>query len=168
MNDSTNISKKKVYMYVNVILTFDTTNHYGDTQEFFNLSLPVSKSELNALTFIHSKLFKRITKKCLHLKRDARDLIKISTGSDWNIFEQYTNLESLCGLGHSCKWYFGNGRTDLDNWEMALMSEYGFGTLVDMSYLNDPQVRLAAMGRSSLESNPRNPKSIEVPLHPSR
>lgn len=132
-----NSSNKKVFMNVNVILTFSSCNEYGDTQEFFDLALPVSKSESHSAVFIGNKLFTRISKKCKHLNRRAEDLIKISTASNWDVFKKTTNLPSLCDLGHDCKWYFGIGRNDLDAWEQSLMLKHNFGTEADMSWVND-------------------------------
>jgi len=127
----------KVFMNVNVILTFESMNKYGERQEFFDLALPISKAESHAYTFINNKLFKRIVKKCQLLNRRVEDLTKISTASDWDLFEKTTNLESLWKQGHSCKWYFGSGRNDLDAWERNLMSKYKFGNDADMSWVGN-------------------------------
>lgn len=128
---------KRHYMYFNVILTFNTSNRYGDSQEFFEMKLPLKKDEVNAVTYLMEKFFPKIVNKCKKFDRSATDLIKISTASDWDLFEKVTGLDSLCGIGHSCKWYFGEGRKDLDVWENYLIKKYGFGTNADMSYLND-------------------------------
>jgi hypothetical protein len=131
------------YMNVNVILTFDNEDNLGDTQDMFNLRIPVNKRDKNAITFFHEKMFKRIVKKCKVIGRNPRDLVKISTCSNWRVFESVTGQESLASLGHSCKWYFGNGRDDLDPWELNLIKLYGFGEDVDMSWVNDQEVRRA-------------------------
>ena len=146
---TTNSTKK--YMHINVILTFNTQDKSGETQEFFNLSIPVSKKEVSAADFMHAKFFKRVIKKLAPLKREAGDLIKISTASDWGLFEEITGLDALSTLGHSCKWFFGNGREDLDAWEEALMSEYGFGISADMSYVNNAEIK--ALIANSYASN---------------
>jgi len=132
-----NHQTKRAYMNVNVILTFETWNEYGETQEIFDLYLPVSKKEVNAVQFIHNKLFKKIVKQCERFDRSVGDLIKISTASNWGLFTEVTSLESLMKLGHDGKWYFGKGRTDLDGWERELIEIYGFGVDVDLSYLKD-------------------------------
>lgn len=139
MNTTNSINK---YMHVNVILTFNTQDKSGETQEVFNLSIPVGKNEVSAGDFMHAKFFKRIVKKIVLFNREAGDLIKISTASNWGLFEEITGLPALSTLGHSCKWFFGNGRDDLDAWEEALMSEYGFGTSADMSYVNNPEIKV--------------------------
>lgn len=131
----------KQYMHVNVILTFNTQDNKGETQEFFDLSIPVSKKEVSAADFMHTKFFKRVVKKIALLGREAEDLIKISTASNWDLFEEITGLKALCTLGHSCKWFFGNGREDLCAWEEALMSEFNFGTSADMSYVNNAETK---------------------------
>ena len=131
------------YMNVNVILTFDNEDNLGDTQDIFNLRIPVNKRDKNAITFFHEKMFKRIVKKCKVIGRNPRDLVKISTCSNWRVFESVTGQESLASLGHSCKWYFGNGRDDLDSWELNLIKLYGFGEDVDMSWVNDQEARRA-------------------------
>jgi len=124
------------YMNVNVILTFNTLEFYEDPQEFFDIKLPVSKREISAYNFIDNKLFHRVVKKCNYYKRDVRQLIKISTSANWMIFEECTNLQPLYKLGHSCKWFFGVGRNDLDEWEKHLMEKYSFGLSADMSFVN--------------------------------
>lgn len=127
---------KRSFMNVNVILSFQTSNPYEGNQEFFDLNIPVRKQEADAVSFFHKKLFKRIVKKCQHLGRRPEDLIKISTCSNWTLFEEVTGLPSLSGLGHSCKWYFGNGRLDLDPWEKALIEEFNFGIEQDISWVS--------------------------------
>lgn len=132
-----NKKTKRSYMSVNVILTFDSPDSEGRTQEFFDLFIPVNCRDSDAIAFIDKKLFKRIIKKCELLNREPSDLIKISTCSNWAVFEEKTKKPTLPVMGHSCKWYFGNGRTDLDPWEISLITRYGFGTSVEMSWVND-------------------------------
>jgi len=139
--DSVIISSKKQYMYVNVILTFNTSDAGGDHQEFFNLYIPVSRSETNLFDLLNKKFFKRIVSKCKTLNRRVEDLIKISTASDWILFEKVTGLKPLCDLGHPCKWYFGKNRRDLDRWELMLMEKFHFGIDQDMSWTNDEMLR---------------------------
>jgi hypothetical protein len=118
-------------MYCNVILTFETPAGIGmDTQEIFDQTLRIRKSETSCIDFINRELFPRIVKRCELLGRDHRDLMKISTASDWSLFERTTNLPSLDRLGHSCKWYFGTSRSDLDFWELDIMQRLGLGTTV--------------------------------------
>ena len=136
------------YMDVNVILTFDNEDDLGKTQDIFNLRLPVNSRDKNAITFFHEKLFKRVINKCSVIGRNPRDLIKISTCSNWDVFESVTGQDSLVNLGHSCKWYFGKERNDLDPWELNLIKQYGFGEDVDMSWVNDEEVR-GALGMPS-------------------
>jgi len=136
-----NTNSNSKYMHVEVILTFYSENKNGGTQEFFNLNIPVSKKEESAANFMHTKFFKRVAKKIVLFKREVGDLVKISTASDWEKFEEITGLDSLCTLGHSCKWFFGNGREDLDAWEELLISEFGFGTSADMSYVNNAETK---------------------------
>lgn len=131
------------YMSVNVILTFDSDNEDGDSQEIFNLKILVSKNDIEPIQFFHKKFFKRVLRKCKTLRRDVGDLVKISTCSDWGIYELVTGSKSLCELGHSCKWFFGNGRLDMDPWEKALEQQLGFGKNVDMSWVNDLETRRA-------------------------
>lgn len=140
---------KKAYMYINVILTFDTPDRWGDMQECFDLHLPLNKNELCAVQFTHKKLFKRIVKKCALYKRSVGDLVKISTAGNWDLFEATTGKESLPDLGHSCKWFFGNGRSDLDLWEKALIKNYGFGVNIDMSHITPEWI---SMVRANIEA----------------
>lgn len=127
-------NRAKECMDVNVILTFGSEDAYGHSQEVFDLKIPVSKSEHSAVKFIHQKLFNMVVEKCAVLNRHPEDVIKISTDANWKVFEVVCGKKSLPSLGHSCKWYFGEGRADLDAWEECLMQEYGFGTECDISW----------------------------------
>ena len=129
------VKTQKAYLNVNVILTFVSADEHGRNQEIFDLSLPLSKKEINAALFIHQKLFKRIVKKCERLNRSVGDLIKISTCGNWDVFTTFTGFTSLPDLGHSCKWFFGNGRSDLNAWEKVLIRDFGFGVDADMSHI---------------------------------
>jgi hypothetical protein len=133
------------YMNINVILTFDKGDKHGDTQEVCDLRIPVSKNEIDAMTFLNEKFFKRVVSKCNQFNRPVGDLIKISTCSDWDVFETTTNLRALPEFGHDCKWYFGTGRNDLDTWERVLMSKHGFGMDADMSRINNDAVATMIM-----------------------
>lgn len=123
------------YMAVNVILTF-LTSGCEDSQEMFDLKLPVSRQEKNAVEFLKKKFFPRILSHCRKLQRDSRRLVKISTCSDWGVFETTTLKPALSTFDHPCKWYFGRGRDDLDGWEKALMRDFQFGADADMSFMN--------------------------------
>ena len=114
-------------MDTNVILTFNSANRFGETQEIFDLMLPIRNDEIDAISFIDSQLFKRVVSECKLLNRQVEDLLKISTASDWDSFETTTNMPSLCDLGHNCKWYFNDRWSDLDDWELDLISRYKFG-----------------------------------------
>jgi hypothetical protein len=121
----------KNYLDVNVILTFSSPDAYGDTQEFFDLKLPINKKESNAVNFLDKKLFKRIAAKCDKYRRNKQKLIKISTASNWKLFEQVTSKPSLASLGHNCKWYFNDDINQLDSWEKQLKQDYQFGTAIN-------------------------------------
>ena len=124
--------KTSIYMAVNVILTFDNIGgKYQDTQEFFDLKIPVKKSDTDVTAFLNKKFFPKIFEECIKFNRSQRDLIKISTASDWGIYKEVTNTQSLWALGHPCKWYFGCGQNDLDVWEKHLMDTFNFGQDAD-------------------------------------
>jgi len=129
---------EKIYMVVNVILTFESMDDYGERQEWFDLTLPLSPNDTDAFSFIDTQLFKRIVAECRLLNRPLGDLWKISTASDWDTFREVTNSPSLGDLGHNCKWYFGRGEGELSDWEKSLVSKYGFGIDTDMSWLECP------------------------------
>ena len=114
-------------MEVNVILTFNECDAQGEHQEIFNLDLPIRSYEKDAASFIDRELFKAIKDECLLRGRDPRQLVKISTCSDWDLFEKVTGKPSLYRLGHHCKWHFGEGQMSLDVWEKRLMQDYEFG-----------------------------------------
>jgi hypothetical protein len=125
------------FLDVNVILTFNNEDDLGNSQDIFDLKLPINKYDESAILFFHQNFFKEIVKKCQLIGRNTGDLIKISTCSNWGLYETVTGQDSLTDLGHSCKWYFGKGREDLDLWELALTKLYGFGEDADMSRVND-------------------------------
>lgn len=128
----------KSKMFMSVILTFETANESGETQEFFDLYLQIDPKEKNAKDFIHHKLFGKIVNKCKQLKRPLGDLKKISSAGNWALFTEVTKKKSLVELGHNGKWYFGTGREDLDFWEKELIAAHGFGIDVDMSWMKRP------------------------------
>ncbi|QWD96250.1 hypothetical protein [Polynucleobacter sp. MG-6-Vaara-E2] len=129
---------KKAYLKGDVILTFEHSGIYGDTQEFFDICLPINKNENGAYDFLNKTLFKRVVAACHKFNRPVGDLIKISMGSpDWPVFEKHTGKKSILALGHDAKWYFGNGRCDLGRWEKDLIETYGFGIDVDMSFITE-------------------------------
>jgi hypothetical protein len=130
--------KTSIYMAVNVILTFDKPGgRYDDSQEFFDLKIPVKKSDTDIIAFLNKKFFPKIVEKCIKFNRSPRDLIKISTASNWNVYQEVTNEKSLYAMGHSCKWFFGCGRNDLDGWEKYLMETFNFGQDADSARLNE-------------------------------
>ena len=131
------VNAKAAFMHVNVILTFETWNEYGENQEFFDLHLQVSKKEANAVQFMDNKFF------------------KISTASNWSLFTKVTKLESLMDLGHDVKWYFGKGRNDLDSWEKDLVDIYGFGIDADLSYMNGSWTQEQLLEKIMSESKTR-------------
>ena len=118
---------KRNYLDMNVILTFTTQKAWG-SQEIFDLKLPINKNETDAVTFLDKKLFKRIAIKCEQYGRRKEDLYKISTASNWDVFEQVTGKKGLWSLGHNCKWYFNDEINELDEWEEWLKYEFDFGT----------------------------------------
>jgi len=131
-------SNNEISMDVNVILTFESMNQFAETQEFFDLTLPLSSNEIDAFSFIDKQLFKRIVRECKSLKRPLGDLWKISKASDWTTFKNVTKLPTLVDLGHDCKWYFGKGSDELSEWEKSLVSRYGFGIDTDFSWIGNP------------------------------
>jgi hypothetical protein len=136
--------RKSEYMQFNVILTFDGYDPNLDSQEIFDLSIRVSPYESDAVSFIMSKLFKRIEVKCERLGRRKQQLLKISTWANWDIFEAVTRKKSLPALGHNCKWYFGFGSTTLDIMETCAMAEFQFGTEFDRGNLDQHIAKIIA------------------------
>jgi hypothetical protein len=127
-------------MKFNIILTFDhVSGKYDDPQEIYDVLIPISTSDkkYDAITFLNRKLFPSIINSCLKFNRKHEDIIKISTCGDWDLYEKFAGKKSLPNLDHSCKWFFGENRIDLDEWEKNLMSTYGFGTFTDMAYTTD-------------------------------
>ena len=119
---------KRNYRYVNVLLSFNSFDAFGESQEFFDLYLPINKREEDAVSFLDKKLFKRIAAKCEQYGRRKEDLYKISTASNWDLFEKITGKPALSSLGHSCKWYFNEDVNQLDEWEESLKLNFDFGT----------------------------------------
>ena len=48
MNTPLSIGNKKTWLDTNVILTFNSANRFGETQEIFDLMLPIRKDEIDA------------------------------------------------------------------------------------------------------------------------
>ena len=58
-------------MAVNVILTFDNIGgEYQDTQEFFDLKIPVKKSDTDVTAFLNKKFFPKIFEECIKFNRN--------------------------------------------------------------------------------------------------
>ena len=128
------------FLNIDVILTFESYNSNGNSQEYFELLIPINDTEVSAIDFFNTNFFPQIVDICKVSKRRVEDLSKISTSSNWEVFEKTTNLDSLPNIGHSCKWFFGNGRKDLDSWELELIEKYKFGIDVDMSWIGNPNL----------------------------
>jgi hypothetical protein len=125
------------FMNVNVILTFeDRCESDIDSQEFFDSEIRVRRSDKNVMTFLNEKFFPRVVSYCERYDRSPKNLIKISTCAHWHVYEEITGKKPLYQHGNSCQWIFGKGRTDLGVWEKCLMDTFGFGTNVDMSWVN--------------------------------
>ena len=132
--------RKPIKMRSNVILTFDTASEeFGETQEIFDVYLQIKDDEASSLDFLNRELFPKIVEKCTANLRNPKDLMKISTASDWKLFNQATGKPSLCDLSHPCKWYFGFDRPDMDFWERDLMIRHGFGKNVSVGELFQPE-----------------------------
>jgi hypothetical protein len=126
------------FLHVDVILTFNIYEGQNkNSQEFLKIKIPFSNSENDFITLLNKKLFPKIQKYCVKFNRSPGELIKISTASNWSDFERVTGRKSPTSLGHTCKWHFGLGRTDLDIWEICLMETYRFGLDADMSWINE-------------------------------
>jgi len=130
MKKKKQVSCNANYLNVNVILTFDTCDQFGETQDIFDLALLIGKDEVSAAAFLDREFFKLIVDECAYRNRSVGDLIKISTASNWDDFEEVTNLKSIYSLGHSCKWFFSREWKELDQWEERLIKTYGFGANV--------------------------------------
>ena len=79
MNKNIKLAKKRNYMNVDVILTFNELNEFNESQEFFDFNIPISRHEESSIDFLNKKFFKRVVKKCEKLKRDVTQLTKISS-----------------------------------------------------------------------------------------
>jgi hypothetical protein len=123
----TDTSASKACIKVNVILTFNVDDGWGDYQKVFDLSLPLIDPDTDAVSFLNAQFFGRVKERCLLSGRNPRHLIKISTCGDWDAFERATGRPGLHRSGHTCKWHFGKARNDLDSWEEELMEDHGFG-----------------------------------------
>lgn len=132
-----NVIKYYDYMDVDVILTFNTANKIGETQEFFNTKLYVHFRDGDAISFLNKKFFPRVLKACLKRHRSHKDLVKISTAANWDIYEKLTNHARPMCFGNNGKWNFGEGRNDLDVWEKCLMRTFGFGTDAEMQWISN-------------------------------
>lgn len=128
--NSSELENKKG-LEVDVILTFVSPNEFGETQEFFDIFLPIDDSVNSSVSFIDKNLFVKVLEKIYQINRHPGDLFKISTASNWRQFSKLTKLQSLPDLGHSCKWSFGKSKRELDYWERSLISRFNFGMNVN-------------------------------------
>lgn len=140
-----NRKSNKMFHEINVLLTFNTPNYCGLTQEFFDVKLALTAKDKDLISYLNNKFFNRVFNYCAKRSRAPEDLIKISTASDWSLYEEITGSRSLSKYGHNGKWFFGLGRSDLDIWEMTLMSTYGFGLGADMSRVDEHRAAVAKL-----------------------
>lgn len=138
-------TSSKKYHEINVILTFNTPNYCGFTQEFFDVKLALTAKDKDLISYLNNKFFNRVFKYCAKRSRSPGDLIKISTASDWSLYEEITGSKALSKYGHNGKWLFGRGRSDLDIWEKTLMTTYGFGQEADMSLVDEHRAKVAKL-----------------------
>jgi hypothetical protein len=115
-------------MNIDVILSFNSINQDGESQEWFNFDIEITDSCEEAVSFFNDYVFEIISEAISDLDRDPADLWKISTSSNWNLYKQITGKESLADLGHNCKWVFDEDLVDLDDWEIELRDRFGFGS----------------------------------------
>jgi len=162
MIESTTTTTSRAYLSVNVILTFAQDDPDYGTQDIFDIQLPVNRKETSAVEFLNSKLFKRIAQKCHQFGRDPKQLVKISTAANWSVFAAKTGQCTLPDLGHSCKWYFGVGRDDLDNWEESLMRRYEFGVDADMRWLTQFRARLQQTQAGVIADNANSAENTTI------
>lgn len=132
---------------IDVIMTFQSTDNFEFHQEFCTAKAPVNEGDKNVVNFVHQNILLDIPEICFLLDRKLADLLKISIFSNWDVYTKVTGSRSLPDIGHSCKWHFGIGRNDLDDWEKILMQKHGFGSACDMGWVNDA---LACASQSDL------------------
>ena len=121
-------TNKDKAMYFDVILTFEDINEHFETQERFYAYIPVPKNTADAKSFLDIYFFDKVVGMCNDSNRPVEKLRKISTAADWDLFEELTGIDGFNELqSNNGKWYFGNGREDLDPWEKELMAKYEFG-----------------------------------------
>ena len=131
-------TSNKNVLSIDMILTFNTLGGiYNEYQEFFEIKIPLTKTQCDSIRLLNEKFFPQIYNICLSINRSPEELIKISTASNWTNYEEITKGKSPLSFGHPCKWFFGQGRSDLDNWEKCLMKKYGFGKDADMSWIQN-------------------------------
>ena len=129
------ISNQKC-LTVDVILTFNKCGgQCNETQDFYEVDVPLNTMDSDAAKFLNEKFFPAIYDICVSNNRQPGELIKISTSANWKMYEKLTGGEKPMSFGHPCKWYFGTGRNDLDNWEKYLIKKYGFGLDADIFWL---------------------------------
>lgn len=146
-------SNKKKCMNFNVILSFNQLNEDGESQEFFDISIPLSERDGDVMAFLNSKFFPRIVKACIKFDRSPQDLVKISTCAAWSVYEKVAKRPCLMDYGHDGKWYFGIGRNDMDIWERYLAGVHGFGAAADMSWVEE-QINAMNMSANSKQAQP--------------
>ena len=87
-------------MAVNVILTFDNIGgKYQDTQEFFDLKIPVKKSDTDVTAFLNKKFFPKIFEECIKNNKFDMDENIIFNDSDF-----FTSNNWYCWLTQSYEY----------------------------------------------------------------
>lgn len=122
------------YLYGITTLTFVTKNK-GEKQMFFPVYIAVSKHEVCAMNFIHTKFFKKVLKLMEKLSYETGELIRVNAIFNWEKFREITGLECSCDLEQHFEWFFGGEKRYLTLWERVLIDEYGFGKIVDKRYV---------------------------------
>ena len=123
----TKAKTKTKTMNVDVILTFATINKHGDSQEWFNFDLPISADSPDAATLFDECLFDVVMQVCDECDHDPADLWKISTSSQWDVYEEITGNPPLPARGDPCVWAFGPAFMPYGDWTRELEERYGFG-----------------------------------------
>ena len=117
------MTKNQINTYV--ILSFNEFNLEGN-QESMKINIPFCPDDIEPRSYFHREFFPRVVKACQKRGRDHTLIYMISTSSDWGKYEDVTKSKGL-DHDHPCKWYFGEFRTDMDQWEHDIVEEYGIG-----------------------------------------
>lgn len=131
MNSQLKTHNEIIDFNINVIVSFDKPDMYGDTQDIFDVRIALSKDDTDIRELLDKKFFPRLSSRLKRYDdRGVEAVWKISTAAHWQTeYSVFTGNDDLETLGNG-KWVFQKWRDvrlDEESWSASLRKRYGFG-----------------------------------------